>query len=349
MQPVEIRIDGNQQAIGRIDRTEIGDDGTAIMCQCRDYISDMVECNVDPTLKIKEGMTLAQAIIEAAGPVGIVEVLDAEDFALRDVRTGRRVGGEKLPGFKAAKMTEFKPQPNEGIYQFCNKMAARFGATIQPTSDRSKIQLTAPHYESDPLYSIVVSDDDAQRQSNNVLKATASRDFSNFPTFALFTAKNARAGKKQTTAAAQIDTIDFINTSRFGQETNRLISDAIVRGRRKPADLRGEGGAKLGLGKLYRLLSFRDDQSRNISQAKRAVARAYAERFKNTLIYTCTLRGHSDPLTGGIYSVDTIADVKDEIRNVVTQMWVASRTFRYSATAGATTDLTLWRKGALKL
>ena len=376
LQPIEFKLNGNQQLLGRIDVTEIGDDGSALTCRGRDYIADMVECNVDPTLKIKDGVSLSEAIREAAGPVGITQILDIGSFALRDVRSGRIVGAKPLPGFKESKTAEYKPNPGEGIYQFCNRMVARFGATIQPAVFRNAIQLTAPHYNLDPIYDIIVSDSEGKRQANNVISATATRDFSSMPTFALFTGrqpdlsarlqaaalgsakregpvppsktKKPRKNKKRQqmkTTSQTIDVEELAKQNVFGPEIMEALLAAVLGGRRKPADSRGE----IKSGQLYRLLYHRDTDSRNQGQIDRAMRRAFFERFKETLVYSCKLRGHTDPVTGTLWAIDTIANVRDEIRGVNEPMWIASRTFRFSPGAGATTDLKLWRKGSLQL
>jgi prophage tail gpP-like protein len=61
------------------------------------------------------------------------------------------------------------------------------------------------------------------------------------------------------------------------------------------------------------------------------------------------MRGHTDPDTGGIYSVNTMLHVTDEIRGVDEPMWVASRKLMFSPEAGATTELKLWRPGSFQI
>ena len=70
MQPVELLLEGNQQLLGRIDSTTAGDKGDAVTCQGRDYLADLVECHLDPSLAIKESMTLGAAVKQAACTVG---------------------------------------------------------------------------------------------------------------------------------------------------------------------------------------------------------------------------------------------------------------------------------------
>ena len=122
MQPVELLVGGVSQAIGRIDKTVIGGDGTAIKCQGRDYISDLVECNVDPTLKIKRGQPLWEVITLAAGPAGIDTVIADDDLWLGGIRSGKKPprGGSSKGRRKARRgkpFVDFKPEAGQGIYE----------------------------------------------------------------------------------------------------------------------------------------------------------------------------------------------------------------------------------------
>lgn len=175
LQPVELTIDGAPQLIGRIDRSEVGDN-SAITYMGRDYIADLVECNIDPTVVIKKGESLFGALTLAASPVGIDTVLSDDDLALRDVRSGRSLGGKPHSEFVEARSEDFKPNAGEGIYEFCNRMVCRFGATIQPGANRNELLVTAPNYEQDPAFSITVTRDSNNAANNNAYNCRATRD-----------------------------------------------------------------------------------------------------------------------------------------------------------------------------
>lgn len=66
----------------------------------------------------------------------------------------------------------------------------------------------------------------------------------------------------------------------------------------------------------------------------------------DTLAYRVTLRGHTDPETGAIWTVDTMVNVQDEICGVNEPLWIAKRTLRFSPTEGSTTQLECWRPGS---
>lgn len=343
MAPVDLMVAGATQLKGRIDITTTGDKGFAVTCDGRDYMSDLVECNVDPALKITQGMSLFEAITLAASPVGIDTVVSVDDIALRNIRTGRSVGAKKPPkDFRALKAEDLKPENGQGIYEFLNKFVARMGATMQPTNDRRTVGISAPNYNQEPVGSIIRTDDTSSSGRNNVDKGVARRDFSRFCTYAIFTSRFAKAGETSKGARQEVD----VSEAAFGfnPEIARIITDAIIPGRRKPGN-----STSLGLSQVYRLLSFKDDDARNAEQLTRAAVRAVAERLKDLLVYTCTLQGHTDPKTGAVYTVDTMLDVQDRVARVSEPMWVASRKLRFAPGEGAVTDLTLWRKGAFVL
>ena len=61
LQPVELFIDGTSQLVGRIEKVEYSD-SSKVTCHGRDYLSELVTCSADPTIKLKEGMLLSDAI-----------------------------------------------------------------------------------------------------------------------------------------------------------------------------------------------------------------------------------------------------------------------------------------------
>jgi len=76
-----------------------------------------------------------------------------------------------------------------------------------------------------------------------------------------------------------------------------------------------------------------------------AMLRAIAERIKDTLLYQCTVNGHINEESGAIYSVDTLVEVFDEVRDVFETLWVEAVTHSYQS-ASATSTLTCRRVGS---
>lgn len=345
LQPVEILVNGAQQVLGRVERTRVGGDGSAMALEGRDYISDLVECNVDPTLKIKEQMTLAEAIKLAAGPVGITTVTSTGAAGVRNVRTGKAAGGGAGKAFDALKLDELKPQPGQGIYDFVNRLAARHGATIQPSTKRSELLLDEPDYKQSPLYRLRRGRGDSSAY-NNIIAAEATRDFTTFPTCALFSGKQARSGVAGSPMSTQYD---FLTLSQAFSSELGAVAERVYPGRGPDARRKPGASAPLGTGMLYRLLYLKDDASRNPEQLERAARRAIAERLKDTLSYRVTVRGHADPDSGAIWAVNTMVQVDDAITGVSEPLWIERRALRYAPGAGATTELACWRPESFQI
>jgi prophage tail gpP-like protein len=350
LQPVELLVNGASQLIGRIDRTRIGDNGRALTCIGRDYIADLVEGNVDPKFKLGPKMTVDDMLTEAFGPYGIDTIIDDDDdtVIMQNARSGvrmrKRSGGgggskrrhrRKKRGGRA--LQNFDPKPGEGGYEYCNKIIARLGATIQPGPSRSSLVITEPRYDQEPIYSLRRTDDPVGSASNNVIDSVADRDYSKMPTFTLFNATQATKGKKGESIAKTFDIFELAANS---PELLKIIQTSTISGRWEPGKIATEVRDE---GKLYRLLNFRDDAARTKAQLERAADRAVSERVKDTLSYQATVRGHMDERTGAIYSVDTMVRVDDDICDIHEELWISSRKLSYSEGAGATTQLTCWR------
>lgn len=350
LQPVTLLINGVQQILGRVERTERGNDINAITCFGRDYLSDMVECMVDPTVTVQEGTLLFQAIQRAAAPVGIDEVFDEEDLVMRSLLTGKPIGGSapntfrttvKTRGkkkFREVKLNDFKPNPGEGIFEYLNRLVARHGATIQPANKRNAILIATPHYEQEPSYDAIRKFDSANSRFNNIIQATASRDYSKFPTFTLVKGRAGNGGAKRTDIASLLD----INEFTYPLEISNALKGKVIEGRLKAGELKPEEF-------LYRFHYVEDEQARNADQIEATAQRIISERIKDALNYEVTLRGHNDRLTGKIYTPDTIIRVDDDVCDLHIPLWIEGRTFKYGQGEGATTSLSCWLPKAFQI
>jgi prophage tail gpP-like protein len=346
--PVTLSIDGQPQLIGRIEITEIGRRGSAVTCRGRDYIADLVECNVDPTFKLRDDMTLEQALLGVCEPCGITRIVDdADDYdggkTIRQIRSGtpKLAKGTKRKPQRTESLKDLQPKPGEGIYEYCDRICARMGLTIQPGPDRQTLFLTAPFYDEPSLYRPIQRLRSGLSSGNNVLSAYAVRDYTRIPSFVLGTGTAATAGKRGEPIASEIDAYGLSGSL----EISETVRKTMFSGRRKPGADAGKAGEESDADdlRLYRLLYFRDDDARTEEQLDRAIRRAYAERAKDTLSYRVTVRGHKDPETDAIWTVDRMVDVHDEICAVNEPLWIAKRTLRFDPTNGATTDLECWR------
>ncbi len=63
---------------------------------------------------------------------------------------------------------------------------------------------------------------------------------------------------------------------------------------------------------------------------------------------TCTVSGHVDPISGGVWSVGAMAQVNDSVARVHEALWISRRTLRYTS-EGAMTDLEMIRPGTWEI
>lgn len=356
-EPVILTVGGAIQVVGRIDQSSRGEDGLSVSFAGRDYIADLVECNIDPTFVIKEKMTLGEAIIAGCAPVGIAKIAEESDIdAMLDIRQGipgktkARRGkkgsgkqGNRSKKFKEATLDDLKPDIGQGMYEFFSPICARHNCTIQPTHQRDTLYIGGPYYDQEVQFAIIRKRTDFQNPSN-VIKATAKRDFGSMPSMIITQGQGApRSGEKVSKANLILDT--WHEAQRFGGELRDTLNWITFSGRRLPGTT-----DPLPLDKFYRLNVFRDDKAKNEEQVANAQRRLFADHLKKSLEYRVTLRGHVDPLTLALWSHDTIVYVYDEVCDILGEnLWVQSRRFSYSEGQGALTELVCLRPGSFEI
>jgi prophage tail gpP-like protein len=341
LQPVKLLIHENLQLFGRVEHVTRGRNGNEVTISGRDHISAIVECNIDPTVRVTEDMTLATVVVLVAGPCGIDTAFGEGDAQTRSIKSGASLQAGTDPGFADLQPGNLKPEPGMGIYEWLNRIAARMGCTIQPGPTRSSVLLVAPNYTTAPIATFKRSRDPGAVRSNNIEDASSSEDYSSFPTVGLATGKISSTGKAAQAAAKTYPIADVIREA--AANLYAKIGDLMHPGRLLPS---GQPGDPL---KLYRLLYVKDEQSRKPEQVERAIARAVSERLRSTLDYEVTVKGHRDVDTGYVYAIDTMATVRDEVCDIDENLWCASRAFSFSRSEGAKTRMRYWRPGSLIL
>ncbi|MGB1015580.1 MAG: hypothetical protein ACPG4T_15700 [Nannocystaceae bacterium] len=330
LQTVDVSINGRPQFLGRIETRDIGGDGTVVNVSGRDYISEMVECHIDPSIKISEGEQLGSLLQRACAPVGISQVVDDADVRMRTVRSGE---SKSSPGPRGMSRTvskgDMKPEPGQGLYDWCFRIAARVGGcTIQPGEKRSQLVLSKPHYDQEASHSLVRG---LQKNTeNNIVSAILHQDLSSFPTHVVAVGKLGDTGRTKQSANESYDT-EWLNPA-------ETTGQRIYRGRRKPTE-----GPKSNEQQMYRLHYLRDEQCRSQLELSNLAARHLAEKLRMSAEYEITLQGHSDPKTDALWAIDTIIAVEDEVCGIDEELWVCSRNFSYAEGQGSTTTLRCWR------
>lgn len=335
MQPVELRIDGKLQMLGRIEKTTRGGEhGAAIHCEGRDYISDLVECNIDPKCILKDGITLHDAVLYLCAPCGIHTINDQSGRI--SARTGKVVSpiDSKL---SAKQVKDLKPEAGKGIFETVETLLARYGLMLQPSLDRNTVIVQAPSYLYDAMGRIIRTQ--GAPLANTVIEASATRNFSSVPTACIFTGKQGapveKGGAKGTFRTWNLFG-DWIPVA--GDELRSILEKAVYDGRNPTDDPQGLLG-----GILYRMLYFLDTHAKTQEQIERSQLRAVSDRLKDTLRYRAKMRGHVNPATGYCWGNDTILSVEDDMCDVHEELWCHRAVFENSRKTGPTTTLDMIR------
>ena len=377
IQPVTLILGDVPWMKARIEVVESDDNQVTINLSGRDYISEIVEGHVSPDFKITEKTSLADAILQAAKPYGIDTILGDGDMPLRKIRCGYTAGTKSSVDFKAVKLDELQPKDGQSVYEFCNRLAARSGCTIQPHISRDTLVLAVPNYQAPPAYELRRSRDRIASPGNNVMSARCTRDGTHWPTVLRITGgTRSEIGGFAATKAPDADTRSPVrpgaatfaegvdkNWVNAKQETSiqRLKADfatadvAQIIAPTLGAELAGKGfgsvrtatSPALPPGTLYRLYRQDDNELRTPEQVMSLGARVLGERLKATLVYSCKVRGFADPATGRRWTVDTIVNVRDEIADVDEPLWIQTVTRSWSRTGGAITELSMIRPGVV--
>lgn len=329
-QPVRLSIAGRQQVLGRIDGNEgTGPNGTHLRVFGRDYLADVVDGTVDPAFQVKQGWDIGQFLLELLAPYGITDVFgDVNQGSLnRNILTGKRpFKGTPSRDFKAATLSDFKAEENEGVMEYANRILARHRFTLQPAATRNAVVVGDPNYIQDVLYSLTCPGNNIRDQGR------AKRDYTNVPTVTMARGRSGEPGGNLGSTRHTIGTFDPA-TARSNIGLNRDVQRTITSDegvevvRQKRFDPKKPDQTVYGYDQpVYKPLFFRDKSSKNQEQAEAAAARTLAEKLRETLTYSFETRGHIDPASGAVWTVDTLAHVRDEIEDVDEDMWISERT-----------------------
>lgn len=343
-QPIKLEINGQQQILGRIDRIEsAGESGAALTVSGRDYLADAVDGTVDPAIQIKKEMDLGAAMLEIFRPFGIVTILGEYNLT-RNILTGvSALRGKPRKNFKAAHPDEFKPEENQGVFQFAEKIVARHGFSIQPADNRGTIGVFEPHDLQDPQYEL-------SRPGNIIANPPprATRDYTDVPTV---TIARGRAGDPNTDvkgtrhefATFGTDTLNPI--TKIPEIRQVIFPDngvgSLIREQR--FDLKKPDPTLYAFSPpVYKPLFYQDKDSKTQEQLEYGLKKMVAERLKKTLDYTCAVRGHADPKSGALWAINTVAHVVDEIEQINERLWLYERDF-YNEGKGPMTSMKFMR------
>lgn len=329
----EVRLTLNQrlQGCGFIDSVEydVSREGGLIMrIEGRDKLAQVVDSCADPTMQFKAEQSLQDVLTQVFETFGFSK-FDFDNNANRNIISGQTRGTKrtkrgKLP--KDTKIHQLKPYFGEGAFAFVSRICQRHGLWIWLGADGETIIVGEPNFDTAYTFDLF-----RQRDGKaNILHGSVRRDVSDQPSV--------------------IVAEGFSGSPEFGRSRTRCIavSTVVTDVDIKPI-LAKYPDAKLaeieGLqvkpipSPRSRPVYLHDEESKTIEQLERFVKRELALRTHKAFSARYTIPGHSQ--NGVNWAVDSLAQVRDDAADVDMLMWILSRTFRKSRTAGTTTDLEL--------
>lgn len=341
-QPIRISINGQDQVIGRINKLRgAGESGAGLEVSGLDYLADIVASTIDPSLQIKKEMDLGQALLAILEPWGIDTIYG--DFNLtQNILSGRIHAAKGKPAreFKKGHPDELRPKDNQGVWEFMEQIVSRMGFTLQSAMLRNAIVCCVPHDLKDPRYRL--------SRPGNILKGSASRDWTDVPTVTMARGRSGDPNEQVKGTRHEFATFsgDTINPIAKIPEIQRIITsdDNVEIVRQKRFDPKTKDPTVYGFSPpVYRPLFYQDRDSKSQEQLEFGVRKMVAEHLKKTLEYSCTMRGHVEPSSGEIYTIDTVVDVFDDMERVDERLWLYENT-KYNDGSGPRTDLKFFRQ-----
>jgi prophage tail gpP-like protein len=340
---IQVVIDGNVQSAGIIDEVESNVDkgsGSVVKATCRDFLSLAVDAQVDPQTRFVPTMTLLDLLTACYAPFGI-NVFATDNIANRNVITGRVYGAKtskKGRVLKSYTLGEEKPYPNEGVFAFTSRISQRFGLWIRPSATIGTVIVGKPDFDQEPRYGLQHVYGQGSL-SNNIEKGHFKRSRKEQPSI-LYASGVGGGGvfaKAKLRSGITNPVIDCDNSKiEAAYPSVKLASVPAVTAAFTPLV---EGGPRAAF--LY------DPESHTQEQLDAFLLRELSIRMRKALTARYEFMGHL--LNSQPVCVDSLVNVNDARPTVQWQgsLWIISRRFAKSASAGTRTTIEAILPGSL--
>jgi hypothetical protein len=314
----KVFVNDRLKLTGRVELNDIPIDpsnGAVTRFTVRTVMADAMYASADPKTKV-QNTSLKEFILYLWEPLGVTEA----DFVFRadvsrDLMTGVASDGRKpAVALEALQIDQAKVNPPETIYQATDRHLQRHGLMIWDSPD-GKIVVGAPDDEQQPQYHFRMYGD-SRRNSNNVLSATRTKDWSGVP--GLIGVFGTGGGQ------------DWTKTKVRGFSSQQALLDAG----------------------FYRPVLIVNEGIKNDSLAQRQAAREMTNRSLRFDTWTVVVDGLSywDGARQIQYGVDTVCEVFSTVAGGPTGAYLIFRVQQnLSPSEGATTELTMIKRGIWKL
>lgn len=315
--PFRILVDGAPQLTGWIDSQHVAadaDGGTVVTLTGRDYLMPLVKSNVHPSTVVK-GRTAAELVESVVRQVyrnadGSFPVVLTDNDANRQLVTGAdKAVGKKKKAHRKDAFEYCQPHVNESAFEFLSRNLRRYGMWLWAT-ESGDIVVSSPNYDQEPSYQV-----------------TRKRG----------------------------DRMVHVTTAEWTYDKTNVPSHVYIRGKSKSKDWDKKDVKASAVdpdwtayGRVFCPMFVQHDEATSDAEAYAFALQELSRLRQDERVYTCTVKGHSDPRTGRVYALDTVAHVEDEVLGVSQDLYVVRRTFRRSVTGGTTTELKMVPLGTIQ-
>lgn len=380
---VKLYLGDRLQAIGRIGRTRSSGGGSgALQVTGRDYFDGLIDPSIDPSVRITNRMTLADALLEGLRPLGITEI----ESSLEEV-TAKKMGPVAFRTEKAA-LAQFAEEFNSQRQSAADsgRSTVLFSDSFSPDtqafidalpSQTVRIPITAqvrelkPNKDGEGAYqwasrlaaryhlsvqpgskrtavAVVAPDYSSDvrfsfSRPGNVESASCERNGEDVPTFVNASGRFVDEKQQAKGGFSGISLTDESAGFVNSNEGRKFVeASQMVTGRIK----RNESNEPPA---LYKPIYFKDDKARSAEELRSSASRMVANKLRGFFKYQANLNAHTDIATGATFATNTLADVQDQVEDVSERLWIAETVLSKGSGQGKRADITMIIPGTYRL
>jgi prophage tail gpP-like protein len=351
---VKLKINDIVQSSGFIDSVEKSasrSGGTEWRIEGRDRLGQPIDACADPTVSLKESMTLLEAFKALFSPFGWTrddQFIESNELEValktgearrskRNVSAAKGFGKKRINQYK---LHQYRPYLQESVMDFALRVSQRFGLWIWSSADGERLIISEPNFEQEPIYQIRRGP-----QGTNVLDGSVKFSLAEQPSHIVVDSYSRGGEFGRGRAKAILSNYAVVVR---GYEDNRLPA-TLEKYRAAGAKWLSVDEAATSFQKMvlpkHRILYLHDDESHNQEHLENYARQQLALLQRKSLTAHYRVEGHGQRVDGFFvpWCIDTVVEVDDDVASLQEDLYVVGRTFNKSRSGGTTTDLELIR------